>query len=613
MKQILLFTSLLIFLFSGFVFCQQKLKPVAKVGAEEISSQEFKIRYELMPRLSKDYYDTDSLKKEFLYSLIAEKLWAEGAKSEGLDTLEYLKYFINHIEKLLVRDELYKKEIDSKIKISDADVSEALKRNSVKLEVNILSSDDSSKIFKLYALLKDSLSLDSINTLNDNNIEPSFQIISFGDLDDATMEDSIYNLKKEEFTTPLKNDYGWFIFQLENTFLKDSMNNLNSESTRQIKDLIRERRAKKLGIKYLKNLLKGKRINYDDKIFWMLTDKFFAALKKGEKNINDSTKVETFSLAEYDILKIIEDISPDTLNMVFIPMKNNNLSLKEFLYDLTMNGFEVARLDKNLVASKLNSVIKIYIQNQLVTQEGYKIGFQKSPEIKAELNMWRENYLANILRNKQFKSIEVTSDEVKQEYNRIYNSSTPVTEVNILEILTDNLDIIQLILNKLSMGEDFRELAKKYSIRESTKAAGGEFGFFPVTAHGEIGKQAAKLKVGEVYGPLKLAEGYSIFKLIDKKEASAPSNKTYEEVKSALKEDLSFQKFIKHFYNYTGELADKFGVTINQKNLSAVSVSNINMFTYKFIGFGGVMTALPFTNSWYEWFDIWKNSKKVNP
>ena len=590
------------------------MKPVAKVGNEEISAKEFKMRYELMPRISKDYYSTDSLKKEFLHSLIAEKLWAEEAKSEGLDTLEYLKYFIKNIEKLLVKDALYKKEVDSKIKITDKAISLAERKSRTNLDVNILSSIDSIEIFNVYSLLVDSIPFDSITSLNQQDkLQGSHAKITFGDLNDGTIEDSVYKLKVGEFTRPLNNDFGWFIFQLTKKSLADSGSQNNKFSEKEIKDIIRERRAKKIGTAYLNKLLNGVKVNFNEKLFWVLVDKFTNALQKREKYINDTSKVETFSLVEYDILKLVNEMPKDTLNMIFIPIKKNNIRLKEFLYDLTMDGFEVPRPERNLVASKLDAVIKRYTQNQLITQEGYRRAYQKSQEIKNELKMWRENYLASILRNEHFKSEVVTEDEVRQEYNRIYNSNSPVTEVNIIEILSDNLDIIQLILNEVKEGKDFKELAKKYSIRESTKETGGEFGFFPVTAHGAIGEQAAKMKVGDVYGPLKLPEGYSIFKLIGKKESASPTAKTFDEVKSSIKEDLLYQKFIKNFYSYTGELADKFGISINQQNLNEVNTTNISMLTYRYIGFGGVMTAVPFTNSWYEWYDIWKNSKKVNP
>ena len=208
MKKILILTSLIFFIYTNLTSSQVKIRPVAKVGNEEISSQEFKMRYELMPRISKDYFSVDSLKKEFLHSLIAEKLWAEEARHEGLDTLEYLKYFIKNIEKLLVKDALYKKEVDSKTKVTDQDVSQAEKKSRIKLDLNILSSADSSVIFKVYSLLNDSVSFDSIaSSYKHEGLQSAKNSVSFGDINDEMIEDSLYNLNVGEFTKPISNDY----------------------------------------------------------------------------------------------------------------------------------------------------------------------------------------------------------------------------------------------------------------------------------------------------------------------------------------------------------------------------------------------------------------------
>lgn len=257
MKKILILTFHLFFICTNLTSSQVKLKPVAKVGNEEISSQEFKVRYELMPRISKDYFSVDSLKKEFLHSLIAEKLWAEEATNEGLDTLEYLHYFIKNIEKLLVKDALYKKVVDSKIKVTDKDVSQAERRSTIKLDLNILSSADSSEIIKVYSMLKENVPVESIESVGKTEgLQSSNNSVTFGDINDEMIEDSLYNLKVGEYTKPMRNEFGWFIFKLLNKSLVDTSIHKNTIPVGEIKNIIRERRAKKIGTPYLDNLLK---------------------------------------------------------------------------------------------------------------------------------------------------------------------------------------------------------------------------------------------------------------------------------------------------------------------------------------------------------------------
>ncbi|MCK7521995.1 MAG: peptidylprolyl isomerase [Ignavibacteriales bacterium] len=116
-------------------------------------------------------------------------------------------------------------------------------------------------------------------------------------------------------------------------------------------------------------------------------------------------------------------------------------------------------------------------------------------------------------------SVKVSDAEVYDYYsNRNAIEESSLMEVNILEILTDSLEVIESVLNDLARGVDFRQLASLHTKRTWTKNNGGEFGFFPVTMYGDIGSIAAQMNIGEIYGPIKLSEGYSVFKLIDKEK-----------------------------------------------------------------------------------------------
>ncbi len=75
-------------------------KPVATVGNTTISSSEFLQRYEFTPLFRKNIKRmTEALKVEFLYSLIAEKLWALQAKDMGYDTTNVIKFITNRFKK----------------------------------------------------------------------------------------------------------------------------------------------------------------------------------------------------------------------------------------------------------------------------------------------------------------------------------------------------------------------------------------------------------------------------------------------------------------------------------------------------------------------------------
>lgn len=98
---------------------------IAKIGINELTKEEFRLRYELSPRiLPNDLDNNDSLKLKFLYSIVAEKLWAMEAMDKGLTNSDAFNFYYNPIEKSYVRDELFEMEIKDKVIVTDDDLSE---------------------------------------------------------------------------------------------------------------------------------------------------------------------------------------------------------------------------------------------------------------------------------------------------------------------------------------------------------------------------------------------------------------------------------------------------------------------------------------------------------
>lgn len=94
------------------------------------------------------------------------------------------------------------------------------------------------------------------------------------------------------------------------------------------------------------------------------------------------------------------------------------------------------------------------------------------------------------------------------------------------------------VRKKLIAGEDFEDLAKKYSEDPGSKERGGDIGFI---AKGdtvpEFEKAAFALKEGEISQVVETVYGYHIIKLIEKKKKRTPS---FEELK---------QDFLQYVYN----------------------------------------------------------------
>jgi parvulin-like peptidyl-prolyl isomerase len=585
---------------------------VANVGREKISSGEYKMRYELMPHISNNQDLADSLKNEFLYSLIAEKLWAMEASEKGYDTSAVIKYSMSSLEKLYVRDALYKEEIEKKVKITPEEIIKGVFRCKTRLALNIISSGDSAEIFKVYSALNKGASFDSLLQLrpDDYQMQKTPVIVKFGEIGEEFIEDTLYNLKPGGFSSPLKTAKGWFIFKLKKRESVIFDNKKNSEISKEAKEVVRHRKALKLESAYLKKLLPSAKVEAVNRLFWRIVD-ISTPVLAAKKALPENSKGKVY-LDENDVSEMLRQFGSDSLNMTFIKINNNNVTLRDFLYSFVTDGFAIEDPVYNNVASDIKTYLDTYIKNEVLSEQAYKNGLQNMPDVKREMKWWKENYTAHILRNQFLDSAKVSDEEVTEYYKKINSGSRQVTEVNIIEILTNRLEDIEEIMNALQKGKDFRELAKIYNRRQTTKDKDGQSGFFPVTMYGEIGKIAERMKIGEVYGPLKQTDGYSIFKLIDKKEKSDSLNKSFDDLKAQLKDDLFNQKLDNSFNRYTAKLAAKYGVKINKEVLNSINVGKVNMFTSRIMGFGGRIAAIPYTAPFYQWTKEWIRQSKLN-
>jgi len=593
-------------------FDNLKNKIVATVGDDKITGEEFLQRYEFTPLFRKQIKRmTQSLKLEFLYSLISEKLWALQAKDLGYDTLSVMKYVSSKLEDMFVRDALYRREIKDKVKISDKELLQGYMRYNTKLEVRYIFAKKLDEIKKLYNLLKMGVSFDSLLATRPEAAEQAKpREIGFGQMD-VIVEDSLYALKIGQFTEPVYSEEGWYIFKLVNR-IGQVMTGSHEDAVKTVKATIEARKEEILYKKYFDKFFGSRKVEADAHLFRSLARKIseIFTVKKKDFRIKEGDPVY---LDVKDVEHIEKEFGPDSLKMSYIKFENNPKSLKGFIEDLAWEDFSSVKTDTLSIMRLLNIETRANIEHELLAREGIKEGLQYLPSVQRDLHEWRENYLAQILKNKFLDSAKISNQELYNYYRRYNHDNFYPEEVNIVEVFNRNTQVIDKILNDLKKGVDIKKLAFMYTQRSWTKKDSGEFGYFPITLHGEIGRIAASMKVGDVYGPLKIKGGYSIFKLIGKRAARKELAQPFDKVKDDLRRNLEIQKEHKAITDYTVKLAQKFGIVINGPVLRQIPVTQVNAFGFRYLGFGGRLTAAPLMTPNVDWVEPYLKSLNINP
>ena len=528
----------------------------------------------------------------------------------GFDTTDYFKYSIQQIEDLYVRDELYKREIDSKVRISQNDIQKALNRSSKSLSVRIISTYDSSSVFNYYNLLLKGAPFDSIGRISDpveydSNKAPIK--ITYGQMQDDHVEDVLYSLKTGQFSAPIKSGNIWFIFKIAGVNSQVPHNAHDPNYNRAITNIIRMRKSRIIGVKYLNKFYKNKKATVDSTLFLKLAGEISSVLIKKEASHNFGRDNKLF-LDEGSIIKILDDfrnIQDDEI----VHLEKNPIKLKEYLYSLVIYPLLIKDASFKSVAYNLMENLNKYIQYKFLSEKGYEEGFQNIPDVKEEIDIWRDDFLAKMFRNTFHDSIHVTNEDV----NKYYKAHKGIEKVNLLEIINDNLDIIETVFKELKAGKDFRSLAEKYAQSSWLKSRGCETGYLIASSFGKIGEAAEKLKLNEMYGPIKTDSGYAVIKLIGRKIDSTKTNEDFNIEKDDIKDELLAKEFNQKFFKYIAELAEKYKYSINKEKLKNIRVMDIPMFTYKYIGFGGRIAAMPFLDAWYDWVKYINNKSNIIP
>lgn len=608
---------LLIIFFQSITIGQTLSKPyVAKVGTKFISDSEFLERYEFTPGFRRHIKQLDdSNKLEFLFTLIAEKLFALEAKSIGLDTTEVIRFSKKAFERIFIRDKLFQEEIRKKITITDDEITKATIKNNSKLYVKFLFSNDKEEIEQLYDFLKNGVEFDSILIESPEYDEQKEPIeVLFGQMDEF-IEDSLYKLNVGQFTKPILTPDGWYIFKLVNKSQNFFITNDDKENAKKtIIRIVENRKLIQRQKEFYKEYFQNKKVDVDPKLFEILAQKISSIFENKRKKFSYKDNQPTY-LDAYDIIKLENEISYNDLVSPFIIFEQEPISFREFIRNLAFDGFNSKEYKINIIRASLDFYTKRFIEHEFFYREGLKRGYHKNPDVVSEVEKWLDNYLFQMFQNQIIDSVQVSDDEIKALYESQNKPKEFTTVVNIIEVLTDDLNIVDTVLSEIKKGTDIRLLAARYSIREFTKGRNGEFGRFPVTSFGEIGKIAEKMQVGEIYGPLKVPEGYSIFKLIEKDTAYVEKPKPFEQVKEKYRQELAFEKSRLKLNEITYNLALKYNIELNIQELDKIKVTRLPSFGIRNLGFGGKITAVPILAPNFEWAYRWiqTQNKKILP
>ena len=569
---------------------------VAKAGDTYITEKEFVERFEMLPGLQRHRAGRmEEAKLELLYSLVAEKLMAQEARTRGMDQDSIFRLSFEEVRKMLARDQLYRNEVSGKIRVTPKEMTEGVAQALKEVLISFLYCDRRSDAEFLRKQIKTGKEFDSIQIDTSIHAVRDTATIIWSDATSA-IERAAYSTRKGEISPVIPAGTGFYILKVErvqsNAFYASMQQSVLRE---RVEQRIRERKEQQRLNDFVGSTLRNK-VGYSRP---EPLRELCLALKKSYAGTQVTGKV---SLSE-GMLKEIRRECQRQLQDTLAVAGDVAWTMGESIDRMYAKGFTLDSVTVSSIPQQVNALLRVWVQQELLAQEALARGLDKYPSVRQQLEVWYDNFLEQSMRFYLKRQAKVSDAEVLS-FMQSTDSSVVIPRVQIRELRTASLDEMHEALNELQSGRAMEQVIDRWCNDVYLRQRKGISNPFPVSDRYPVGEIAWQMLVGQRYGPVREGSGYLYFELMSKDSQREPTDTAYAGRKQRATNELLRQKEKRLLNLFLAQAGESRGYTIFQDRLSRMKVSPIPMMTFRILGFGGRMFAVPFVDRQIEWLNV---------
>ncbi len=570
-------------------YTSAKPDTLAIVNGEPITGADFRNRFELSVYPGKDLYDNlYSVKRGFLKSMIAEKLLSNAS----LDNSTVEKNLRRQMERIFLRDALYRREVLPKAKVSEEEIAKGMILSNYNYILDTYYFPDLASANVFYNSVKHG---SSVYTLRDSmHIRHDTLEIGYGESNE-TIEDAFFGHKPGFISKPTLTEDGYVIFKIvsrspNKKFTSPSL----ADKTEMIKKIIKGRKEDKIGYDYLMSVMKGVKVEVNYKIFRPLV---FTIKNFLDKHAPPSNYDRGYYLSNREIYEIKEEYNSKLDNPI-LRFKGGDITLNEALNRLPLSGFAPESTALPDITESLHSALRFIVQNHFLAKRARELGLQNSNEVKYNVQMFEDAYKAATSVQKITDTVKINNRQVTQFFENHKDEVLKDVKLRLQIFKLENIDQAAEVLNRLN------------DIKHGTVDTTGAVWLY-ASQLSELGAVLAEMPDGKVYGPLLIKGKYTIFRVLGKKSTllKGAVRNSIQDAKNLLLAKRKQQVL----NEYLAHLADEQKVKIYLNRLKNIKVTPIEMLTFRYIGFGGKIIAVPSLYPMEDWTKYYNKKGEVIP
>jgi parvulin-like peptidyl-prolyl isomerase len=305
-------------------------------------------------------------------------------------------------------------------------------------------------------------------------------------------------------------------------------------------------------------------IDEADKMYVEMSQKFF---KKYKPEYNEKNILRVFTYFKENANRLILKhfkIDPEQ-ESITIAHLNDKPVLSGELFDFYSEQF--FRSNPAIVSyPQFKNFIQNYLEHKSWIYEAKVRKINQSEEIEKQIEEIKLDELVKIFDQKQIDDmIQIDEDEIISYYEANKSQFVDPEKIQVWSIAVKDKELAKSLEQRARRGEDFENLAEKYTEKLAYKKVGGRMGFQTRNSRfGIIVDQAFEAGPGKIAGPFENGDYYNIIKT---GEYVPEQQKELKTIETQIKYALRKEKELKREQEIIEKIRKEYSYSINESNL----------------------------------------------
>lgn len=490
-------------------------------------------------------------KRAYIDTLVNMNLLIIGAYEKNIDKAEEVMKVVEGEEVKFLLDILFEQEIIDKAKPSEAEMKDWYARSGEEIKASHILVKTEEEANEILAQLKDGAVFEELAVAN--SIDPTAQrnqgdlgYFSWGMMVD-NFQEAAFALQPGEISAPVKTDFGYHIIKVSDR-RKIDRQPAYSDVKEQIRTNIIERRRRDLMRDYVEKLKKKYPVTIEKPSCQFLLNKLeflypdtIGSRPRWRNNIDP------------------QQLDMDEKALVLAKYEGGQMTIGEYLANLRRVR-EEQRPDFDQYDS-LSSIVFQMALMDILAVEARAQGLQESERYKNIIKRFREQAMADLMRNDTLANMAVINEgEVQEYYDTHPDEFTAPLRFHLIELQVASEKEANRYRRSITSESQFKSIASQNTLRPGMRQRAGDLGIITREEHPGLFDIASQT-TGRITKPVSIGNKWSIAWV---KERLEPELREFDQCKYEINQKLLREKGEKIFKDWLADMKKRIAVEIHE-------------------------------------------------